>query len=60
MLLEAYDRPTLAWLTRLVTKGSVMFDIGAHVGYHTLAMAKGQVRLAGSMLSSPIREARGS
>jgi FkbM family methyltransferase len=40
MLLEAYDRPTLAWLTRLVTKGSVVFDIGAHVGYHALAMAR--------------------
>jgi FkbM family methyltransferase len=39
-LLGAFERPTVAAFDKLVRPGSVIFDIGANVGAHTLQLAK--------------------
>jgi FkbM family methyltransferase len=39
-LLGAFERSTAATLERLVEPGDVVFDIGANIGAHTLALAR--------------------
>lgn len=39
-LLGAFERSTVVTLQRLATPGSVVFDIGANIGAHTLGLAR--------------------
>ena len=40
MLFGQHERSTRVWVKRLVTEGAVVCDVGAHVGYHTVTMAR--------------------
>ncbi len=40
MLTGEYERQTVRLFERLIRKGMIVFDVGAHVGYYTLRAAK--------------------